>query len=143
MNGESAWRPRLTYDRGMLVLVNVQTVQPRKLAAVGLWTDGHNSSSTVAQTSRARRCYASLASRSRAHLKPRARYTRPKTPAGEAAIAVHRGPYNRMNEAYSAIDQWIAANRRESAWRSWGIYGDPTPEPDDTETTIVTLLKGP
>ena len=37
-----------------------------------------------------------------------------ETPAGEAAVAVHRGPYNRMNEAHDAIRKWMAANRRES-----------------------------
>jgi effector-binding domain-containing protein len=64
-----------------------------------------------------------------------------ETPAGEAAIAVHRGPYNRMSEAYDAIGQWMAANGRESAGHVWEIYGDPTPDPSDTETTIVHLLK--
>jgi hypothetical protein len=46
-----------------------------------------------------------------------------------------------MNEAYNAIDKWMAANGRESAGHSWEIYGDPTPDPGDTETTIVHLLK--
>jgi DNA gyrase inhibitor GyrI len=41
-----------------------------------------------------------------------------ETPSGEAAVAARRGPYNRMHEAYTAIDQWIAANRRESAGHS-------------------------
>lgn len=63
------------------------------------------------------------------------------TPEGEAAVAVHRGPYSRMNETHDAIRQWIAANGRESAGCSWEIYGDPTPNPADTETTIVYLLK--
>jgi len=64
-----------------------------------------------------------------------------ETPAGEATVAVHRGPYNSLNEAYDAIDQWMAANRRESAGHSWEIYGDPTPDPADTKTTVVHLLK--
>jgi effector-binding domain-containing protein len=64
-----------------------------------------------------------------------------ETPRGEAAAAVHRGPYNRMNEAYTAIEHWMAANRRESAGLSWEIYGDPTADPADTQTTIVHVLK--
>ena len=64
-----------------------------------------------------------------------------ETTAGEAAAAVHRGPYNRMNEAHDAIGKWMAANGRESAGHSWEIYGDPTPDPADTETTVVYLLK--
>ena len=64
-----------------------------------------------------------------------------ETQGGEAAVAVHRGPYNRMNEAHEAIRKWMAANWRESAGHSWEIYGDPTPDPADTETTVVYLLK--
>jgi effector-binding domain-containing protein len=64
-----------------------------------------------------------------------------ETPRGEAAVAVHRGPYDRLNEAHDAIGHWMAANRRESAGHSWEIYGDPTPDPADTETTVVHLLK--
>jgi effector-binding domain-containing protein len=64
-----------------------------------------------------------------------------ETPQGEAVVAVHRGPYNRMSEAHNAVGRWIAANGRESAGLSWEIYGDPTPDPADTETTVVYLLK--
>jgi len=64
-----------------------------------------------------------------------------ETPAGEAAVAVHRGPYNTLNEAYEAIGAWLTANRRQSAGATWEIYGDPTPDPADTETTVLQLLE--
>jgi hypothetical protein len=63
------------------------------------------------------------------------------TRAKQAVAEVERGPYNRMNEAHDAIRKWMAANRRESAGHSWEIYGDPTPDPADTETTVGYLLK--
>lgn len=153
----------------MPVAVELQTVQPRRLAAVrrevapgavgsawrpaldlvwgflrsqpGLRTDGHNVflyhhpkqpgglilcdfGVEVTRTfERAAEVYATA------------------TPRGEAAVAVHRGPYDRMHEAHAAIERWMAANGRESAGQSWEIYGDPTPNPADTETTIVHLLK--
>jgi hypothetical protein len=63
-----------------------------------------------------------------------------ETAGGEAVIAVHRGPYNRKNEAHNATEKWLAANggSRQAVLE---IYGDPTPDPADTETTIVHLLK--
>ncbi|MGH9408957.1 MAG: GyrI-like domain-containing protein [Vicinamibacterales bacterium] len=64
-----------------------------------------------------------------------------ETPRGEAAVAVHRGPYNRMDETHNAIRKWMAANRRQSAGPSWEIYEDPTQDPADTETTVAYLLK--
>jgi effector-binding domain-containing protein len=159
---------RLVYDPGMPVSVSLQTVHPRKLAAVrrevapgavgsawgpaldkvwefirsqpGLRTDGHiflyhhptqqgapilcDFGVEVTRTfETAGEVYAT------------------ETQGGEAAVAVHRGPYNRMNEAHDAIGKWMAANRRESAGQSWEIYGDPMPDPADTVTTVVYLLK--
>ena len=64
-----------------------------------------------------------------------------ETPAGETAVACHRGPYDRLSEAHESVRDWMAANRRESGGHSWEIYGDPTPDPADTETTVVYLLK--
>ena len=41
---------------------------------------------------------------------------------------------------FNGIEKWMAANQRESAGPSWEIYGDPTADPADTETTIVHFL---
>jgi hypothetical protein len=46
-----------------------------------------------------------------------------------------------MTAAHDEIRKWMAANGRESAGHSWEIYGDPTPNPADTATTVVYLLK--
>lgn len=62
------------------------------------------------------------------------------TPGGEAAVIVHRGPYDRLGDAYTAIDEWLATTGRESAGCSWEIYGDPTHDPEETETTVLCLL---
>jgi effector-binding domain-containing protein len=107
----------------------------------GLWTDGHN----IFLYHHPERAGAAIACDfgvevTRAFDSAGEVYAT-ETPAGEAAVAVHRGSYNSMNEAYDAIDKWMAAHRRESAGHSWEIYGDPTPDPADTETTVVHLLK--
>jgi effector-binding domain-containing protein len=149
--------------------VNLQTVHPRKLAAVrqevapgevgsawgpalgkvwdfirtqqGLWSDGHN----IFLYHHSKQPGAPIACDfgvevTRAFETAGEVYAT-ETPGGDAAVAVHRGPYNRMNDAYRAIDEWMVANHKESAGHSWEIYGDPTPDPADTETTIVHLVK--
>ncbi len=153
----------------MPVSVNVQTVQPRRLAAVrrevapgevgaawgpalgkvwdlirsqpGLWTDGHNIFVYRDSKHPGAPILCDFGVEVTRTFETAGEVYATETPGGEAAVAVHRGPYNRMNEAYNAIDTWIAANRRESAGHSWEIYGDPTPDPVDTETTLVHLLK--
>jgi hypothetical protein len=62
------------------------------------------------------------------------------TPAGEAAIAIHRGPYDQLRPTHEAIQQWIRSSARTFAGQSWEIYGDPSDNPQEQETTIVYLL---
>lgn len=64
-----------------------------------------------------------------------------ETPGGQAAVSVHRGPYARLAETHQAITTWLALSQRVFSGQCWEIYGDPTPNPADTETTVVYLLK--
>ena len=64
-----------------------------------------------------------------------------RTPAGRAAVATHRGPYEQLVRAHEAVNVWADANRVEFAGLSWEIYGDPTPDPAETETTVMYLLR--
>ena len=151
------------------VSVEMQIVHPRKLAAVrreiapgavasawgpaiglvweyirsqhGLWTDGHNVFLYHHPTEPGAPLLCDFGVEVTRSFVTEGEVYATETPGGEAAVAVHRGPYQRMGETYRTIEQWMAANRRESAGHSWEIYGDPTPDSADTETTIVHLLK--
>ncbi len=139
----------------MSVSVNLESVQPRNLAAVrcevargavgsawgpaldkvwafirsqpGLWTQGHNVFlyHHPTQPNALMKCdFGVEVTRS---FETVGEVYATQTPGGEVAVAVHRGQHHRMNEAHDAIGKWIAANGRESAGKSWEIYGDPTP----------------
>lgn len=63
------------------------------------------------------------------------------TPDGEAAIVIHRGPYSKLGAAHQALNDWIRGQGRSIGSHSMEIYGDPTPDPAKTETTIAYFLK--
>jgi effector-binding domain-containing protein len=159
----------LIYDRRMLVSVFVQTVQPRTLAAVrrevepgavgaawgsalgkvwqfirsepGLWTNGHNIFVYRHPQKPDAPILCDFGVEVTRTFETAGEVYATETPGGEAAVAIHSGPYDRVNDAHTAIRKWMAANRRQSAGLSWEIYGDPTPDPADTKTTVVYLLK--
>ena len=62
------------------------------------------------------------------------------TPGGEAAIAVHRGGYDRLQDAHQAIHRWASSHHRVFAGVSWEIYGDWSDDASKLETTVVYLL---
>ena len=64
-----------------------------------------------------------------------------QTPAGEVVSTVHIGPYDRLADAYRAIEAWREAHGREFAGHSWEIYGDPTDDPATLEVRVVYLLR--
>lgn len=150
-------------------IVEVQTVNPRALAAVrrdvapgavgsawkpaldnvwafirtqpGLWTSGHNVFVYQRPNGSSGPIVCDFGVEVTRPFERSGEVHATETPGGEAAVAVHRGPYHRMNEAHRAIEEWLRENKREASGTSWEIYGDPTPNPSDTETTVVYLLK--
>ena len=63
-----------------------------------------------------------------------------ETPAGTVAMAVHRGPYDRLRGTHDAIHAWSAREGRRFAGLSWEIYGDWSDDPAKLETTVCYLL---
>jgi effector-binding domain-containing protein len=153
----------------MAVSVNVQTVHSRKLAAVrrevaagavgpawgpaldkvwkflhsqpGLRTDGHNIFLYHHPTQAGAPILCDFGVEVTHTFDTVGEVYATETPGGEAAVAVHQGPYSRLNVAHDAIQKFMAAHGRKSAGYSWEIYGDPTPNPADTETTVAYLLR--
>ncbi|MEA2827334.1 MAG: hypothetical protein QOG43_1773 [Actinomycetota bacterium] len=62
-------------------------------------------------------------------------------PAGETAMAVHRGSYDGLGAAHLAIRDWCAANGRNLAGPRWEIYGDWHEDPAQLETEVYYLLR--
>ena len=63
------------------------------------------------------------------------------TPAGEAAVVLHRGPYAELSGAHQALRDWCRANGRNIGAHSLEIYGDWSEDPEKLETTIQYLLR--
>ena len=63
-----------------------------------------------------------------------------ETPAGRAAVVVHRGAYSGMAAAHAALHRWCSDNGETIGRFSWEIYGDHHDDPNQLETTIFYLL---
>lgn len=148
------------------VTVSVQSVSPRKLAAVrrelspgeiaGVWrpaldqvweflrtrpglrTDGHNvflyhhAQGAVMQVD-----FGVEVERA---FDPVGDVHATETPAGEVALAMHVGRYDRLGETHAAIHAWCAKQGRGLAGKSWEVYGDWTDDESKLETTVAYLL---
>lgn len=64
-----------------------------------------------------------------------------QTPAGEAALALHVGSYGSLKTTHDAIHAWCSAHHRVIADASWEIYGDFTADESKLATTVAYLLK--
>lgn len=61
-------------------------------------------------------------------------------PAGRAAVAIHRGPYDRLPATYQAIEEWISGKGLAAAGPPREVYlTDPgeRPDPETWETQII------
>ena len=64
-----------------------------------------------------------------------------ETPAGEAAVVRHHGPYSGLAKAHATLHDWCAANGRAIGAYSLEVYGDWSDDPSKLETTIGYLLR--
>jgi effector-binding domain-containing protein len=60
-------------------------------------------------------------------------------PGGEAAVALHVGPYDTVAEAYAAVERWMNTNGRTAAGAAWEVYLTP-PEEQPPKTEVVFPL---
>ncbi len=64
-------------------------------------------------------------------------------PSGPAAVTVHSGPYDQLQAAYAALEEWIAANGFHPDGAPWETYlNDPAdhPNPEDWKTEVFWPL---
>ena len=64
-----------------------------------------------------------------------------ETPAGEAAVLVHRGAYRELPIAHAALHAWCSEHGRTVGAHSLEVYGDWSDDPRRLETTIEYLLR--
>jgi effector-binding domain-containing protein len=62
-------------------------------------------------------------------------------PGGRAARIVHRGPYERLGDAYAALHSACAAAGERLTRTRWEIYGPHRDDPAEREVEIFWLLE--
>jgi effector-binding domain-containing protein len=65
-------------------------------------------------------------------------------PAGEVAVTLHRGPYERLPEALAALQDWIREHGRRAAGPHWEMYLNGPPDvmdPEELETEVFIPLE--
>lgn len=160
--------PNCYPDYPMIPQVTIETVAPRKLAAVrrqvligqissawrpaldkvweflrknpGLRTDGHNIFLYHHPSNRQLPMNVEFGVEVVRPFVPSGEVDLVETPAGKVASSLHIGPYDQMNKTHDAIHAWAAANGATFAGTSWEIYGDWTDDVSKLETRIEYLL---
>jgi AraC family transcriptional regulator len=66
-------------------------------------------------------------------------------PGGPAATTIHVGPYDKLGEAYAALESWIESEQLHPAGAPWEYYiTDPAefPDPKDWKTEVFWPIRG-
>lgn len=62
------------------------------------------------------------------------------TPSGLAAHAIYFGPYDKMGEAYAALEAWSKDSGKKLTGPSWEAYGHWNDDPAQLRTDIYFLV---
>ena len=66
-------------------------------------------------------------------------------PGGPAAVTMHVGPYDKLHDAYAALEEWIQGQGLTPAGAPWESYvTDPgeVPDPKDWKTEVYWPVRG-
>ena len=61
-------------------------------------------------------------------------------PAGTVATTIHRGPYDGLDEAHTAVRAWCIARQHRLTGTRWEVYGDWREDPEELETEVSYLV---
>ncbi len=61
--------------------------------------------------------------------------------AGNAAHAIHVGPYGELHRTYALLEHWRQQQHLSLSGQSWEIYGDWTDDVSKLETSIYLRLQ--
>ncbi len=64
-------------------------------------------------------------------------------PAGRAVMTVHRGGYDHLDAAHSAVRQWCQEHGHTITGVRWEVYGDWCEDPEQVETAVYYAVLGP
>ena len=71
---------------------------------------------------------------------PSGRIVLSQLPSGQAARAVHCGPYSDLGVTHDAVVAWCVANGRTRTGQRWEIYGDHHDDPSELTTEVYWQL---
>jgi effector-binding domain-containing protein len=73
-------------------------------------------------------------------IRPEGRIETGSLPGGEVATVLHVGPYDRVGEAYEAVEAWLEKTGREQREQPWEVYLS-MPEEVPPRTLVIFPLR--